>query len=526
MTIKCRVNRTGLVRLGRAALLMLAAVLSGCASLPEREPAPASWAIRDTANTALAEVTADDIAAHPGLSGALLLGDPMDAFVVRLGMIEAAEKSLDLQYYIWHQDLTGDTLLNRLLHAADRGVRVRLLLDDLDTAGKADTLFGLDAHPNIEVRLFNPFASRTSRVSGFLTDFGRVNRRMHNKTITADNRLTVLGGRNIGDEYFNATEEVVFGDLDVLCQGAVVDEVSVQFDLYWNSPWAYPMDRFANGRDTVADLNRFRRASEAQLEQAKKSRYAQGLAGAVQKLRSLESDDFEWGQAKLIYDDPGKVGGLKLSSDTHLAPELLKVMAQVEHDLLIISPYFVPGERLTQYLVNMVERGIRVRIVTNSLAANDVPVVHAGYMRYREALVAGGVELFEYKAPLETETEQQKDKEPFWKGASRGSLHAKSMVFEEEGLFVGSFNLDARSAVLNTEIGVLIHNPEYAKKISADLDRLILDKAYQVTLEEGDLVWVTRHDGEMVRFDREPDTSWWTRFSTGFMRYIVPEGML
>ncbi|MBY6186636.1 phospholipase D family protein [Marinobacter hydrocarbonoclasticus] len=513
-----------LSRFGPALCLSVALALSGCAQLPDREPAPPSWTLRDIQDTELAKATAVEIAAHPNQSGALILNDAMDAFVARLGMVVAAQKSLDLQYYIWHDDLTGRVLHNGLLRAADRGVRVRLLLDDLDTSGKSDTLFGLDAHPNIEIRVFNPFASRDGRVAGFVTDFGRVNRRMHNKTFTVDNSLTVLGGRNIGDEYFNATEDVVFGDLDVLCQGKVVEEVSIQFDLYWNSPWAYPLSRFAKGRDPGVDLANFRVETALHFEEAEQSRYAQALVGAVERLKTLGSDDFSWGNSKLIYDDPGKVGGLELSTDTHLAPELLKAMAQVQHDLLIISPYFVPGERLTQYLVTMVERGIRVRIVTNSLAANDVPVVHAGYMRYREALVAGGVELFEFKAPLESPKEE--DKAPFWKGASRGSLHAKSLVFDEQGLFVGSFNLDARSAVLNTEIGVLLHSPEYAEHFSKEIDKVVLDWAYQVKLEDDELVWETRHNGELIRTDVEPDTSWWTRFTTGFMRYIVPEKLL
>ncbi len=505
-------------------LLAFGLLLGGCAQLPEREPAPPTWTLRQGGETPLTQVLARDVDTHPGESGALLLNDAMDAFVARFGMVEAAERSLDLQYYIWHDDLTGRALHARLLAAADRGVRVRLLLDDLDTAGKTDVLFGLDAHPNIEIRLFNPFANRDRRVSGFLTDFTRVNRRMHNKTFTVDNALTILGGRNIGDEYFNATEEVVFGDLDVLCQGAVVEEVSIQFDLYWNSPWSYPLARFGEGRSPEADLEAYRILAERQMEEARASRYAKALAAAMDRLRTLKGEDFSWGTTKLIYDDPGKVAGLSFSSDTHLAPELLKAMAQVKQDLMIVSPYFVPGERLTQYLVGMVERGIRVRIITNSLAANDVPVVHAGYMRYREALVAGGVELFEYKAPLEAP--RKEDSAPFWKGASRGSLHAKSLVFEEQGLFVGSFNVDARSVALNTEIGVLINSPAYAKHFSNEVDRVILDLAYQVTMEEGDLVWITRHNGELIRFTTEPDTSWWTRFSTGFLRYMVPEKLL
>ncbi|WP_261389258.1 phospholipase D family protein [Ferrimonas balearica] len=507
-------------------LLGMALLLVGCAGLPDNTQRQDSRMIRDVDDTLLGRLTASMTESRPGLTGIYELGEPINAFVARLAMIETAEKSLDLQYYIWHDDMTGRLLHNRLLQAADRGVRVRLLLDDLDTAGKDTMLHLLDAHPNIEIRLFNPFPHRGSRLVGFATDFGRLNRRMHNKTITADNSVTVLGGRNIGDEYFNADDEVVFGDLDVLCVGVAVEEVSIQFDLYWNSPWAYPMALFREGPPiTEGQQAAFRRLSDAELEVARESRYADALKQTeMARADALTQLDLTWGVARVVYDDPGKVGGLSLSTDTHLAPELLKSMATSENDLLIISPYFVPGDRMVAYFDDMVRRGIRVRIVTNSLAANDVPVVHAGYSRRRQALVASGVELYEYKVDLDADGNRPRSR--VWQGASRGSLHAKTLTFDQRFMFVGSFNLDARSVLLNTEIGVLFESPTYAQRLSDNVEANGLIKAYRLELEEDELRWVTLEADELVRYDTEPDTSWWDRFSNSVLRWFVPESQL
>ncbi len=506
-----------------AAILL---ALSACSTLPTDFPRTPSHAITDTAATTLGQRFQPMLDANPGKSGFYTLRSGEAAFVARIRAIEAAERSLDAQYYIWHDDLTGRTLHNRLLVAADRGVRVRLLLDDLDTAGKDDILRRIDAHPNVEVRLFNPFANRDSRVQDFIGDTRRVNRRMHNKTLTADSQVTIFGGRNIGDEYFAADETVGFGDMDALAVGPIAAEVSAQFDLYWNSENAYPIAAFDwDDRVTEAELAAFRAESDANLAAASKSGYAEIIRQYdLATMASLSELDFVWSDWKLVYDQPSKVTAKKVSAETHLAPKLKEGMDRTERDLVIVSPYFVPGEAFTAYLVGLVERGVRVRILTNSLQANDVSLVHAGYMRYRKDLVAGGVELYEYRAdagPSRARREKARI------GASKASLHAKMFGFDETYVFIGSFNLDGRSVALNSELGAYYASPEEALALSQLFDGDIITYAYRIGLDEdGGLTWTTVRDGAEFTLTTEPDTTWWKRFSTGFLSLIVPESQL
>ncbi|MEH6607626.1 MAG: phospholipase D family protein [Pseudomonadales bacterium] len=390
--------------------------------------------------------------------------------------MNAAQKSMDVQYYIWHEDLTGKVMHNRLLAAADRGVRVRLLLDDLDTAGKEETLRYIDAHPNIEVRVFNPFPSRNSRAGGFVSDFGRLNHRMHNKTITMDNQITIFGGRNIGDEYFDAAEEVGFSDMDAIGIGPVVNEISESFDLYWNSQWAYPLAAFKTelpiNDETIA---LFREESNDFLIEASKTGYANAIRGIQSaQTHSTQSLGFQWGDWILVYDQPSKVEAKDIDISTHLAPKLKLAMDKAENEILIISPYFVPGKKFTEYLVGRVKSGVKISVLTNSLAANDVAVVFAGYKKYRKDLLKGGVELYEVKATKEfiEAQEGENSKNGAWKGSSRSSLHAKFFAFDQKHVFIGSFNLDGRSVAINTELGVYFESPLYAKKSTRDLKRV------------------------------------------------------
>lgn len=503
-------------------------VMGGCASLPDDFERHESHVIEATSQTQLGRVVEPLVAKHPGESGFHALTEGLNAFAARLALVQKAQKTLDVQYYIWHDDLTGKTLYNQLLHAADRGVRVRLLLDDFDTSGKDERLRILDTHPNIEIRLFNPFANRGSRLVDFMTDTRRINRRMHNKSLTADNQATIFGGRNIGDEYFDAAEEVGFSDLDVLAIGPVVTEVSHVFDLYWNSQWVYPLAAFYRNQPIPPDqIQALRQQSDSFFETASSSVYADALRALVKsRLPAVTELDFSWGQWKLVYDHPGKVESGKVSKETHLAPMLKQAMDKVETELLIVSPYFVPGEKFTAYLVGLVQGGKRVRILTNSLAANDVPMVHAGYMRYREELVEGGVELYEFK-PIKSVDDEKEKTSAKWAGSSRASLHGKYLGFDRRYLFVGSFNLDARSVALNTELGVFFESPGYARQLAGAFDERIIHKAYRVILTDDDeLQWVTLEDGKQVIFDVEPETGFWTRFGVGIMSIFVPESQL
>jgi putative cardiolipin synthase len=483
----------------------------------------------DTVDTRLGRDIAPLVAQHPGTSGFYAMQNGIDAFAARALLIHNADKTLDLQYYIWHDDLTGKALHNLLLQAADRGIRVRLLLDDLDTTGKDEMLVVIDSHPNIEIRLFNPFANRSARVLDFLGDARRVNHRMHNKALIADNQATIFGGRNIGNEYFDAEGDVGFQDMDVLAIGPIVQEVSDEFDLYWSSKYAYPLAGFYGDTSVPREqIKAFRQQSEEFMQEAKSTDYAVALRELdIVKMARVGELDYSWGTWVFVYDQPRKVDSKKVTLEVNLAPRLKQAMDRTTNELIIVSPYFVPGSRFTKYLVDLVDKGVRVRILTNSLASNDVALVHAGYMRYRKALVEGGVELYEFK-PIRGDVESAKKKtKASWSGSSRASLHGKFMSFDQQYVFVGSFNLDGRSIALNTELGVYFESPRYAQAVSELFDQRINFAAYRVSVaDNGNLHWTTMENGEVVSFTHEPETGFWKRFGANFMSVFVPESQL
>jgi putative cardiolipin synthase len=429
-----------------------------------------------------------------------------------------------VQYYIWHADTSGQLLAHELLQAADRGVRVRLLLDDLDTAGKDTFLSQFDAHPNISVRLYNPFAYRGNRGLGFASDLSRLNHRMHNKSLTADNLLTVVGGRNIGNEYFNGLAYTAFSDLDVLAVGPVVNAVSSMFDQYWNSDAAVPMAAFARADDVAVErLSAARSQFEAVARSALASDYVQAIkeSGWLEQMQ-LDQLTFAWGSAHVIFDDPDKPLKREVTAETHLAPQLLPMLQNAAREVLIVSPYFVPGDTLVEFLAGLEHRGIQVRILTNSLAANDVGLVHAGYMRYRKDLLRAGVELYEFK-PEPGELQRNKR----WTGSSAASLHAKTLGVDARHVFVGSFNLDPRSVALNTEMGIIIDNNELAAQMRAGFEQVVSHSAYAVALNgEGDLRWLDPAAPGSEPLAQEPRTTWWQRFVVGTLSLVVPESML
>lgn len=523
--------------LGTLSLVMLSA--NGCSSLPAEYERPPSYALQDTRDTQLALSVAPSAAAHPGKSGFHLLSSGMDAFVARVGLIDLAQRSLDIQYYIWHGDSTGTILVDRLLHAADRGVRVRLLLDDLDTSGKDRAIALLDAHPNIEIRLYNPFAYRGRRALDFVTDLSRVNRRMHNKSLTADNAVTIVGGRNIGNEYFSAESQAEFSDLDVLSLGPVVRDVSSMFDKYWNSDSVIPARAFSRDlpMSPEASLERARAIFHERVRKLENSPYIAAIrqSGVLARMQ-YDQLSFYWGEAELIYDDPGKVTAREVTADTHLAPMLSAYIGNATQEIDIVSPYFVPGKRLVEYLGEQVDKGVKVRILTNFLAANDVGLVHAGYMRYRTGLLERGVVLYEYKAVRDHNEEEHSAKK--WTGSSHASLHAKTFIWDRRAMFVGSFNLDPRSVSLNTEMGVVFESPKLAAAVMDSFDDNLDRKAYRLQLvtvpadeslsgsEQSGLEWRTIEDGEPVVYTTEPDTGWWQRMAVKILSLFVIESYL
>lgn len=466
---------------------------------------------------------ADADAALPGRSGLRLVVEGPESFAIRYRTAEAAGRSLDVQTYIWHDDPTGNVLAFKLVEAAGRGVRVRLLLDDWD-ARKNQRLFAtLDAHPNIAVRMFNPFASRTG-VLGFggelVGDFQRVNRRMHNKAWIADNRIAIVGGRNIGDEYFGASNEVNFVDLDFAMLGPIVRDASASFDQYWNSEATYPLADLAPGLGTPASLVAFVAGIEAKRAGMEASRFARELRGSDAVQRLVAGDwPMHWvHSARFVADAPSKVTQRKRGpGQSAVLDDLVATMRDAQRDLTVVSPYFVPGRGGTAALVDVAARGVDVRILTNSLAANDVAAVYGGYSRWRKPLLAGGVQLWEIKPDADAIVHGSLF------GSSGASLHTKSLAVDGRTLFVGSFNLDPRSAWLNTEQGVFVES----EALVAQFQGLFANDT------SGRRAWSVQLDGRSVRWTddegtttRTPKASTWRKLQAWLARVLPFDSQL
>jgi len=511
--------------------LLVCLLLSACASLPQNVGREASFAQRNTDNTLLGESLQDDFAANPGLSGFHLLDSGLDAYVARAVLAYTAESSIDAQYYLWHDDLVGKLLIDSLLNAADRGVRIRLLIDDMALDSDKDiSAVTLDAHPGIEIRVFNPFVRKSARWLQFATRFNEVSRRMHNKSYTADNQLSIVGGRNIGNEYFDADLDLVFADLDVLAAGPVVSEISSSFDLYWNSELSYPIALLVNQENASAELRKMREDLSKFVEKQETSAYLEALRNSdmAERLRN-DQLEFDWGESQLLVDDPAKIRADRDQTELHLVTGLVDYFAELETELIVYSPYFVPGREGVAYFQELRARGVKVRIVTNSLASTDVTVVHSGYSKYRKYLLQAGVELYEIDSALTPE--QRRARKKAIGGSSSASLHAKSFVLDRQRIFIGSLNLDPRSVVENTEIGIMIDSPDIANELAGWFDENINDVSFRLALEtdskgEEAIVWYHVEDGIEQRYTTEPFTSFWRRFSVGFLSIFPIDSLL
>jgi putative cardiolipin synthase len=512
-------------RIVALAVAALAVLITGCASLPSLEGRPTTSALADTAGTRLGRAVAAEVAANPGKTGVHAFPEPHDAFAARVLLAAAAENSLDVQYYIWHGDEVGYLLFEALWQAAERGVRVRLLLDDMNTGGLDPTIATLDAHPNIEVRLYNPLVLRGARAFNFLTDFTRVNHRMHNKSVTADNQVSVVGGRNIANEYFGAGSGIVFADLDVIAVGAAVRDVSKEFDLYWNSPSAYPAASFAGapGPDGAANLEARFATTRADPESVA---YIEAVR-ATPVIRDVLDRKlaYEWTTARLVFDDPAKTLDTTARTDVLLFPELARMIGRPETMLDLVSPYFVPGEQGTAALVALANRGIKVRILTNSLSSSDESVVHAGYAKRRHDLLHAGIKLYELKATAGRESNEGEAK---LGSSSSSGLHAKTFAVDRERIFIGSFNFDQRSALLNTEMGLVIDSPTLAQWLARIFDTVVPRAAYEVRLapDGRSLEWIERTASGEKRYDVDPDTSWVLRTKVDMLSILPIEWLL
>ncbi|MEZ5512637.1 MAG: phospholipase D family protein [Steroidobacteraceae bacterium] len=427
---------------------------------------------------------------RPGLTGVLPLGSGADAFAARTLLADAAVSSIDAQYYIWHGDLTGALLLDALRRAADRGVRVRLLLDDNGTSGLDAEIAQLDVHENAEVRLYNPFNLRRLKMLSYGFDFFRLNRRMHNKSFTVDGLATIVGGRNIGDEYFGIGPTPLFVDLDVLAVGEIVPEVAADFDRYWASPSAIPAGAIvaAAAGDPISDrLTRWR--DDPRFHEYKAILKASDIIAPL----SAGNLDLEWTHAVLVSDDPVK-GQRAVPREDLLTGQLTRAVGAVVRQLDGVTPYFVPGKAGVETFARLEARGVQVRMLTNSLEATDVLPVHAGYAKRREAMLASGVTLYELRRQAAPEVPD--DLGVF--GSSGASLHAKTFAVDGARIFIGSFNFDPRSIQLNTEMGLLIDSESLANKLHSAFDDGFGGLAWRVEVQDGELAWFDPAAGKVT----------------------------
>ena len=487
-----------------ASLLVLAGsglLFNDCLA-PRASGAPSHALPLQPAQTAIDRELVPILAAHPGQSGALLLADGLDAFAARAMSARKAGRSLDLQYYIWHDDFTGRLLAREVHAAAERGVRVRILLDDMNAAGLDPQLMALDAHRNIELRLYNPFRNRDgfSRGIELVHRVFSVNHRMHNKAWIADGRVAIIGGRNIGQEYFAAADDFNFRDLDLLLMGPEVASASAIFDQFWNSAAAVPIA--ALNSIAPEELAAFVSAADDVATQARAAPYLARVAASRNVHHYLQGAlKPHWSDRLQVVSDPALKRGDD-DRDDWLVTRLARELGAVRHKALLISPYFVPGGIGEQGLAGVVRRGASVGVVTNSLAANDVPAVHSGYAGYRVPLLRDGVALYEIRlrgAPGMAGA----------LGSSGASLHTKALVLDDARGFIGSFNLDPRSAYLNTEMGVWFDDPALAAEVRAEYLRLASPAhSYWVFLDgDGRVRWLDRAATPPRVLASEPDAS-------------------
>ena len=495
--------------------------------LPDISERKQSYAIDDGVETSLGSKFAPELVAHPGKSGVYLLPHGRDAFAARVLLARKAEKSLDIQYYMYHQDTVGSLLSYDVLRAADRGVRVRMLIDDIYGNEGEDTWVALDAHPNIEVRLWNPWKRGHNRLIQSVFRALDINYRMHAKSFTVDNQATILGGRNIGNEYFDADTDVAFSDIDVLSIGPPVAEVSSQFDDYWNSEFAYPVNILVR-QGSEQDLDTLRDARNAFYKENSTSVYVKALTDSA-LAHGLEDGQlaFSWAEARVIHDSPLKKTLGKAGKDELLISQLAPYITGSKKSADIVSPYFVPGDRAADAMCKLAQNGVQVRILTNSLASNDVSAVHAGYSKYRRKLLRCGVQLFEFDESLK----DREGKAFTWlPGLKKSALHAKTMAFDGEYLFVGSFNFDQRSLHINNEIGLIIRDPELAGASARNFEEHVNDVAFKLEFSrEGgneNMLWKGGQGGPDVVMEEEPYATTFQKLTVGILKWLPIDSQL
>ena len=461
-------------------------------------------------------------------SGFHLLIDNTDAFVARFALTTLANKTLDIQYYIMHNDASGQYLAYAILSAADRGVHVRILVDDINLSGRDNRLKMLAQHKNIEIRIFNPLTQRNwFRNIELLINLDRAGRRMHNKAFIADGSAAIIGGRNIGDEYFDARHHLNFVDLDLLTIGPVISDISTSFNDYWNSHWATPVEQLSKAKVAKKHLTTIRNKLKDRWHQAKNTQYFQSLKNAdfTSKLISKQIP-FIYANARLFYDRPEKLSRAKSEKLIHFGPEVMPFFNNAKKELLIASPYFVPGVAGARWLKAKQTAGTEIKVLTNSLSATDVIAVHAGYKKYRKQLLQSGINLFELKPSAQHLSEKTKN---FLKGVSSSSLHAKYMIIDRRYVFIGSANIDPRSNALNTEIGIMIDSKELAEQARQLFEKTCdLENSFQLKIESNSekLSWTTTENKKTIHYHSEPDASLLKKIAVSILGLLPIESLL
>lgn len=519
-----------------AVLLSSATLLgmSGCSTLPKQYPQTPEYVYDiDTHQTSLAQIINPLKAQHPELTGYHVLYDPLKAFAARIQLIDRAEKTLDLQYYIWDNDKIGALALYKIIQAADRGVKVRLLIDDNNAKSMEAIYLALDQHANIQVRLFNPYRFRQLRPIDMVLDLKRINRRMHNKTFTADHQVSLIGGRNMSDHYYNLSDSYQFSDVDVMLVGQAVEDIGDSFDQYWNDSYAYPVLQIVSPTQNTLRYESLKEQLINNYQQASVQNYLDISTRSDDFNLWLEHHkDWEWVKAEVVKDSPDKIRA-KAKKEQQLNFQLQNRLSVPDHDVDLISAYFVPEKSGTEKIGQLSQDGVHVRILTNSFKANDVSLVHAYYAKYRIDLLKSGVELYEFLPALSDEQLTQTTKDLSkqakinLKGLSRSSLHAKLMSVDNKQVFIGSFNFDPRSAYLNTEIGVVLDSPPLANLVHQTIDQHINRYAYKLVLDEnGKINWQLQTSEATLVYTKEPKMKWWQKAGLKIISWLPLEGFM
>lgn len=521
----------------KAALLLSSCIVLGlpaCNTLPKQQTLTPEYAYDiNTDQTSLAKIVQPLKAQNPDLTGYHILYEPMEAISARLQLIDKAEKTLDLQYYIWDNDTIGSLALYKIIQAADRGVKVRLLMDDNNAKSMEAIYLALDQHQNIEVKLFNPYRFRRLRPMEMIIDLKRINRRMHNKTFTADNQITLIGGRNMSNQYYNVSENYQFSDVDVMLVGQAVDDITHSFDEYWNHSYAYPVRNIVNHKQYTLRYAGLKDQLTAFYEKASIQNYLD-LSNRSHDFDNWLNNNIQldWVKAQVIKDSPEKIKS-QAKKEEHLNFQLVKRLKKPEKSVDIISAYFVPEEKGEQHLSQMAQQGVQVRVLTNSFKANDVALVHAFYAKYRKDLLKNGVELYEFLPAIpealqnKNNVEISKQLKVSLKGLSRSSLHAKMMALDDKQVFIGSFNFDPRSSNLNTEIGVILDSKPLANAVHSTMDQNLKKYAYKLVLDSNNKInWKYDTPEGMKTLTKEPKMKWWQKAGVKMISWLPIEGFM